>query len=280
MSKKIGVLAALVLLLGCKNGTNLSKKESVYYTDSLFSNYLKEYRKHNVYLPRDFNNTKNYPIIYATDGDEIKDKSFVKTTLDSLINNKKIKPIVYIASHSNKKIADSTSTTTGDGKKVHLMYRNFEYVDYKIPKEENKLLYNRFENHKLYFTEELIPRVESKISLTPSREDRYFYGVSNGAGFGMSLFNSNPKILGTYFCLSVFGGDIQKNDWESNIEYPKLFLRYGKQEPSFLKDDAEFLKIKFKKLGLFYDIKEFDGGHDHLIWRELFSELLIQSFEN
>ncbi|WP_048330953.1 alpha/beta hydrolase [Bizionia psychrotolerans] len=255
------------------------QSESKYYTDSIFSSSLSEFRKHNVYLPKNFDSNLKYPIIYATDGNNTIENSFYKTLLDSLINHHIIKPVMLIVSHSNSKIADSTSTTTGDGQKVHLQFRNFEYVDRKPTRLEDSMLVNRFNNHMVYFEDELITTIENTFRQKLIKEDRYFYGVSNGAGFGMSLLNTYPNTIGTYICLSTFGGDMQSNLWQENVNYPNLYLQYGSEEPFFLKDDADFLKAKYAELNLFAEVKAFEGGHDYKKWQETFSETIIALFK-
>src|SRR5699024_2119296 len=103
---------------------------------------------------------KTYPIIYATDGGTAITK--VKALLDSLINHKIIKPIIFAASFANLRIADSTSTkTTGNGKKIYLAYRNFEYI--KTPTKDSSLS-KRFGEHMKYFTKEFIPFIETKYN--------------------------------------------------------------------------------------------------------------------
>ncbi len=255
------------------------ESESQFYTDSIFSKQLSEFRKHNVYLPKNFDSKLKYPIIYATDGNTNIENSFYKIVLDSLINHYIIKPIILVASYSNSKIADSTSTKTGDGKKVYLQYRNFEYVDRKPNRIEDSLLVNRFNNHMNYFKDELITAVETIFNQNLSKENRYFYGVSNGSGFGMSLLNTFPNKIGTYICLSTFGGDIQENVWQEGIRYPNLYLQYGSEEPFFLKDDADYLKAKYAELNLFAEIKAFDGGHDYKKWQEAFTQTITTLFK-
>ena len=125
MTKNIFVLLVLSLFISCKSNKTIVEMDSKYYTDSIYSNSLSEYRKHNIYLPKGFSPNKSYPIVYATDGNDIKDNSFIDKTLDSLINNNIINPIIYVESHSNRKIADS-SGTIGNGKKYYLSYRNFD----------------------------------------------------------------------------------------------------------------------------------------------------------
>ena len=100
MTKNIFVLLIVTLFISCKSDKNIVVTESKYYTDSIYSNSLSEYRKHNVYLPKGFNSKNNYPIVYATDGNNIEGNNFIKKPLDSLINNKIIKPIIYIESQS------------------------------------------------------------------------------------------------------------------------------------------------------------------------------------
>ncbi|ESU19862.1 esterase [Flavobacterium enshiense DK69] len=254
-------------MISCQTKKGILNLESRFYTDSIYSNFLSEYRKHKIYLPKGFNKKKKYPIIYATDGNS--DITQKKHALDSLINNKIIKPVIFIASYSNDKIVDSTSIKTGDGKKVYLTYRNFEYVNRK-----DSLLANRFQNHMLYFIDELIPQVEKNFNQNLNKKDRHFYGVSNGAGFGLSLLNTYPNTIGTYICFSTFGGDIQTNTWQKDVKYPNLYLYYGSEEPFFLKIEAEFLKSKYKELNLTYETKEYNGGHSNKNWSDEFNKIV------
>ncbi|WP_055437590.1 alpha/beta hydrolase [Lacinutrix algicola] len=270
----IGILGILTTSCESQKSTTISKSE--FFTDSIYSKQLSEYRKHNVYLPKGFDKDKKYPILYATDGNEIKEKSFYKITLDSLIDNRIIKPIILVVSHSNNKIADSTSVTMGNGDKVYLQFRNFEYINDNASTSKDSLLANRFKNHMLYFNNELISNVENKFNQKLNKQNRYFYGVSNGAGFGLSLLNNYPTTIGTFLCFSTFGGDIQSNTWKQNVDYPKLYLEFGSKEPFFLKEDADFLKSKYKELNLFAEINEYDGGHDYKKWNERFIGIISQ----
>lgn len=269
-----------LFMITCQSKKNTINLESKFYTDSIYSEHLSEYRKHNIYLPKRFNTENKYPIIYATDGSDINGINFFKETLDSLISNNIIKPTLLIVSHSNNKIADSTSMSIGDGKKGYLQFRNFEYINDYASVSKDSLLVNRFKNHMLYFKEELISKTEKEFNLNINKEDSYFYGVSNGAGFGLSLLNTYPNIIGNYLCFSTFGGDIQSNTWREGVNYPNLYLNYGSKEPLFLKEDAAFLKSKYKELNLYSEIKEFEGGHDYKIWNEKFIKTISKLIGN
>lgn len=261
----------------CKSMKATVENDSTFTIDSIYSKALGEYRKHNVYLPKGFSTSKKYPIMYATDGGlSLTNK---KSVLDSLIANKIINPLVFIASFSNPKIADSTSGTYGNGKKVFLDYRNFEYVDRKPERVEDSLLVDLFKNHKSYFSEELIPKMEKKYHQKLQKEDRYFYGVSNGAGFGASMLNTHPDLIGTYLCFSTFGGDIQANNWNTATAYPKLYLYYGTEE-FFLKDDADFFQAKYKEFNLPIEIKEYEGGHNDKFWSKEFISVIKRELKH
>jgi enterochelin esterase-like enzyme len=270
----IGILS--LFIISCKSQTNTvnfeskSHTESKLYTDSIYSEYLSEYRKHNIYLPKNFNENKRYSIIYATDGSEIDGEGFFfkesLNALDSLIDNNVIKPVIFIASFSNKKIISEED---------FIGLRNYEYGYVKPTRIEDSLFVDRFKNHMLYFKDELITKIENQFNQNLNKEDRYFYGSSAGAGFGISLLKAYPNKIGTYLCFSAYGGDIKSSAWEEGIKYPNLHFQYGSEEP-YLKEDADFLKSKYKELDLYSDIKEFEGGHNYKIWDKEFIKTITE----
>ncbi|MES2864837.1 MAG: alpha/beta hydrolase-fold protein [Bacteroidota bacterium] len=278
MKRTIAILTLILIITSCKTKKVIVTTQSIYFTDSIYSKSLSEYRKHNIYLPKGFDSKKNYPIIYKTDGINIDERRFYKKTLDSLINNKIIHPIILVESYCNTKIADSTSTTFGDGRKAYLQYRNFEYVDNDSGTQNLKHLSNRFKNHMSYFKDEFIISIEKQFNLNKSKNDRYFYGVSNGAGFGMELLNRNTELIGTYLCFSTFGGGIQTNTWKKDIKYPNLYMIYGSKEPDFLKEESQIMKKVYQDSNSSADIRSFEGGHDHIKWEEELIKLLTKLF--
>ncbi len=170
MNKIFFLLIILLNIISCNTPKSKIQLVSKYYTDSIYSKSLNEYRKHNIYLPKDFNLSKNYPIIYATDGSSIPNNQKYKVLLDSLIDNRIIMPILFVESHSNNKIADSTSSTYGDGRKIKLGYRNFEYVNSDENTKEVKHIAFRFKNHMNYFKNEFIPHIEKQLNQKKKRE--------------------------------------------------------------------------------------------------------------
>lgn len=242
---------------------------SQFYTDSIFSHHLGEYRKHNVYLPKGFDREQEYPIIYAPDGTTSVENSFYNTALDSLIDHELIQPVIFIASHSNSRLVDSDARSD-DGKKLQVQYRNYEYVEVMGRGIADPDLSSRFERHLLYFKEELMPQVEKELNQTPGKENRFFYGFSNGAGFGANLLNKHPELMGTYLCFSTLGSNVHGNDWDGEKKYPDLYLLYGDEEEVFFQAEAKELARKYTNSPSFVELKTFKGGHDYMKWREGF----------
>ena len=251
---------------------------SQFYTDSIYSEHLSEYRKHNIYLPENYEQGKSYPIIYATDGGEITDNNVNIKTLDSLIHNKIIQPVIYIESYCNRKIADSVSLGTGE--KRYLNYRNYEYVEANYVEGVNPIFSNSFRNHMLYFKDELIPSVERKLKIKVSKKDRAFYGFSNGAGFGLNLSNRYPELIEHFICFSTLGSNVENLKWDKTVAYPKLSIKYGNEEPTFFQEETEKITEKYKSVNAFYKLDVFNGGHDYKKWNEEFAKSLIELFND
>ena len=53
-------------------------------------------------------------------------------------------------------------------------------------------------------------------------------------------------------------------------------MRYGSDEFFGLKEDAEFLKIKYAESNSFIETKEYEGGHNNEFWKKEFSEIIIR----
>jgi enterochelin esterase-like enzyme len=275
MKKNIILLLAFFsLFISCKTSKNITLNESNYYTDSIYSNSLAEYRKHNIYLPKGFNSKTKYPIIYATDGNSINENDFFKETLDFLINTNKIKPIIFVESHCNNKIADSTSSTFGDGRKVKYHYRYFEYVEKQTT---DSILMKRFDNHMNYFKNEMITHIEKHFNQTSKKGNRYFHGVSNGADFGISMLNKYPDFIGTYLCFSAVGWNSGKT-WKQDIIYPNLYMIYGFDEGEWVSKENEYMRKVYSDSNSFIEIKTFEGGHDYKIWNKELVNYLIKLF--
>ena len=130
----------------------------------------------------------------------------------------------------------------------------------------------------LYFEKEFIISIEKQFHQKKLKNDRFFYGYSNGAGFGMELLNRNTELIGTYLCFSTFGGGIKTNIWEKDVKYPNLYMIYGSKEPDFLKEESQIIQKVYLDSNSFAEIRSFEGGHDYKIWNQELIKLLTKLF--
>lgn len=252
---------------------------SQFYMDSIFSHSLNEYRKMNVYLPIGYIENEAYPIIYATDGSLIsKTKSSqYKLILDSLIENELIPPVIYVESHSNlKRVGETFYLDNGDS--ISWQYRNYEFREQMSLESRDSVLHQRFDRHLIYFTEELIPSIEKQFSLPNAQKNRYFYGYSNGGGFGVNLAFKRPELISTYLCFSTFGSNIERMIVDNKIGYPSIYLEYGNQESIRFQDESVLISEKCKMLNMFYRLNKYNGDHDEHCWELEFTKTLIEIF--
>ncbi|MEL6717628.1 MAG: alpha/beta hydrolase-fold protein [Bacteroidota bacterium] len=225
--------------------------------DSIHSRYLQEKRLISIYLPPNFQRNKAYEIIYCTDGQTIID--FYKSDVDSLIAIQKFPELIMVGIHSNEQLIERTD----------LQYRNYEYVEGFGGKKDK-----RFEHHYSFFTKEVIAYVEQTYAIA---KRRFFYGTSNGAGFGVSVSAGNPSLFDIYICLSMGGGNY-KSLKRSKPDSPFFYLGYGKKEPvPFVIASQDFGDYLSKKKYQ-YQLKVYDGGHDRNDWKKVFLEVIPTFF--
>lgn len=275
MTTKIIALVLAIVLATISYGQK-TMVSSQYFTDSIFSKSLNETRKMNIYLPSGYSKGREYPIIYATDGSKInmdKLQFSTKTQFDSLIENKIIRPTIVIEEHCNT-AKTNTFMTFGNGDTSYTTFRTFEYVENWAQPTIDTLLKSRFKNHMNFFVFEMIPYVESKFCNKVKSANRYFYGFSNGAGFGVNLMNKHPEIIGTYICYSTAGSGIDDGEnsliWENKVQYPKIYFQVGNERDFTAESKA--MKVKFKENKISHEFTIYEGGHDYKIWSREFEK--------
>jgi enterochelin esterase-like enzyme len=237
--------------------------QSQFFTDSLFSKSLNEIRLLTVYLPNGygFNDSINYPVIYTTDGQLINES--YRHCMDSLVVNKLVKPFILIGSHSNE-------TMMPHGGEM----RNYDYLpgnpEIKSPYSD------RFDNHMSFFTQELVNYTESKYQVSKKPEERSFYGVSNGADFGVSLGLAHSDKFKNFILLSIFQGTKIAFKWNKN-DALWFYIGYGLEEPKHVKREALRMKKYFAKNKIPHVLVKWVGGHERKQWEQTFIKSLIQS---
>ena len=254
---------SLTVMLSCKSTEKIETvalDKSKIIIDTIASINLDESRLISIYLPKGYTKEKTYPVVYTTDGQMIIDA--YRTSLDSIIEKNIIPKFIFVGIHSNEEVAPSTDAP----------YRNYEYIK-GWADEKDTLLTSRFSNHYKFFTEEVLSHVEKKYSVSKNRKDRTFYGVSNGAGFGVTLGSEKSEVFSNFVCFSMAGGDYETLKWPSS-DYPFFHLSYGIKEPiPFIMASKEFDEF-LTEHNYAHSLIPYDGGHDRKMWKDEFMKII------
>lgn len=234
-------------------------------TDSIFSKHLNEYRKFTVYLPQTYDKNETYPVIYTTDGQILTEKHYFRP-IDSLIKLKIIRPLVLICVHSKEK------TVEGD----FMEYRNYEYIK-SISDSKKVNGHNLFAEHLQFFTTEIIPFIEKKYTVSTNKSEKYFYGSSNGAAFGVELSLKFPELFKNYILMSVISSCASIEDYLKKTPKKDLIINYnhfyGDQEEFCINEDQCLNKLKSNPQ-VKITSQKYQGGHERVKWAENFIEYL------
>ncbi|MNK24816.1 putative esterase [compost metagenome] len=251
------ILTLIFLFAGSFTGLAQSR----FFTDSLFSKSLNEYRRITVYLPHSYDtaDSVSYPVIYTTDGQLITES--YRHRIDSLIEEKLIKPVVLIASHSNEKPAGGVE------------YRNLDYM--RMRYKQDFPLTARFDQHMQFFTKELRAYAESNYRVSDLAGQRSFFGVSNGADFGVSLAQDHPEFIKNYVLLSVFNGSKVPFKWKKR-DAVYFYLGYGLKEPPNVSKEVLRMEKYLISKKLNHTVITWNGGHERPFWEQTFIKSLIK----
>jgi len=259
------------------------KRTSKIIKQSFFSDKLGKNIAYNVYLPKVYNDKKQFPVLYLLHGHGGNEDSWVnskegniKKTLDSLINYKIVPPIVAVTMDAG----------------------NSWYVNSQLKMEST------------YFNE-FMPLVESKYKIDNKPHSRFMAGYSMG-GYGAlrfallkpELFNSvlllspaayypNPPKNSSSRKIEVFKKDdvFDSNVWQS-FAYPNLLKAKREQEyyPKFYissGDDDEFnivnvafnLRTFFIKNNIKQELTIVNGKHNWKVWNYCFKNNFSRVFK-
>ena len=219
--------------------------------DSKVLNYKLQYR---VYVPDNVDTSTPLPTIFITDGQWYIQKSGIIDTLNALIKNKKIRPVIAV-------FIDSRNP-----EQLSINRRNDEF-------QCNK-------DYVLFYLKELIPEIERNYAVSKQPKDRVIAGLSfgglNAACFGLMASDH-------------FSGIAMQSP--ANSEHLKLLNSlYGKTEKLALniffsigtKNDNTKAARKFHRTLLKKKYKinyiEVPFGHNWKNWRPLVDNLLLTFF--
>ena len=221
-----------------------SNKGSIDKDVTIQSKILGREMKYSLYLPANYTERKQYPVLYLLHGyggdqndwgefDDLADDA------DAMIASGEIPEMVIV---------------TPDG-------GTWMYIDN---------CYGNSINYEQYFFQELIADVESRYSIRRNRQSRVIGGFSMG-GYGALRYGVMHHELFSYVYAmsSVIGGygavdmsEIVRNYLPSDL--PGITLEYGDRD-CFTYENREFSAL-LKELGIAHDHIERSGGHDWTFW--------------
>ena len=220
-----------------------------------YSKSLEELREITVYFPDNFAEEYNYNVIFCTDGQFIDEQ--YKHKLDSIFRTKTVNPFVVVGINSNEKQIPNSI----------FEYRNFEYIENNP--SDNPDLNSRFKRHLNFFVQEVDGYVKNELKL--KIDNKYFYGVSNGAGFGVSMSKYYPELFSKYILYSMAGENYKRLKWD-RIQYPFFIIRCGDKEPEPFIEKSKKLSKYLTKKNYKHLFEICNGGHKREDWLNLFIE--------
>jgi enterochelin esterase-like enzyme len=211
---------------------------------------------YSVYLPFDFDKSQsNYPILYVTDGYEYLHEELggMKTILDNLVGKNKIKPLIVVFVDNREPVYRSNN------RRMQELSMNEKYLD--------------------FFTNELIPQVESQLGLVVKPEHRGILGTSMGGLTAAFFAFSKPEVFGLAGIQSpAFWLRPEIYTFCDSPDSPplKIYLTTGLIHDT--KDGTEKMKSILEKNTCTFQFKEVNQGHSWGNWKDLIDDILIYFF--
>ncbi|MCD9020977.1 alpha/beta hydrolase [Cohnella silvisoli] len=221
------------------------------------SEYLPEgNRTIRVYLPPGFQDWISYPVVYCQDGEDFFNFGRIATHAQRLIIEEGWDPFIIVGVDVDKKI------------------RTSEYA----PDGERYAIYTRF------FTEELIPWVESHYPVRNVPEQRILIGDSLGGAVSLSLAIAYPNLFNRVISLSgaFYDAYFAQIELAPTLEQIRIWMLIGLQENEFTTDRGtfDFVELNRRAFQLLKDkgakshYVEKDGEHKWGFWQNELPEAL------
>jgi enterochelin esterase family protein len=224
--------------------------------DILFnSSHLGYQVTYSVYTPPDYQDQREYPVVYVTDGYEYMHERMgnLITVLDNLIYLGKIRPVVAV------------------------------FLDHRDPinRSHNRRMQELPMNEKYlrFITAEFLPAVEQKFSISPMRSDRAIIGTSVGGLSAVWLAFTQPDLFGMAGIQSPafwFKPEIYKICDQSQTLPLKVFMTTGLIHDT--EEGARKLHEILEKRRCPNEFLIVNQGHSWGNWRDLTDDMLVYLF--
>lgn len=183
-------------------------KEHVYkrtlVRKTISSAALEQDREITVYLPPGYNELLTYPVIYCQDGLEFFNFGRIATTANEQILDYGMEPVIIVGVH------------------VDLERRSADYSPNG----------SRFPAYRTFFTEEMLPWVESNYPIRREAASRVLAGDSLGGTVSLHLALERPDLFRNVLSLSgaFFGSTREKLNEKNDLSALSIYMLIGLQE--------------------------------------------------
>ncbi len=208
---------------------------------------------YSVYLPHGHHS--HLPTIYVTDGFEYMDPKMgnMVTTLDNLIADKKIQPVIAI------------------------------FIDHREPmnRSNNRRMEELAMNEKYlkFFTEEFIPLIEQNYPVAKGRENRAILGTSMGGLTSAYFVFARPEVFGMAGIQSpAFWTKPQIYSLCDSMANSKTKISMTSGVYNDASESARKMKTILENNSCIYTYRETNEGHSWGNWRNLIDDILIDFF--
>lgn len=200
------------------------------------------------------------PVVFMFDGAGI--SGFADVAL-AAVKRGDVRPFVIVGIENG---SDYTSQTD---------FRSWEYVDPEIKgkrsgaDEVSDERRRRFEAHRRFVVEEVVPFAVKELGVSDAREDHVVMGVSNGATYSTYLLHEHPELFGHGIILSAGLPHL------ISAQAPpiSIWAAAGTMEVSFLARTRFYAGLA-EEAGVRTYFEPRVGGHDLTWWVEDFDEAL------
>ncbi len=211
--------------------------------------------QYQVYTPPNYDELGDLPVFYVTDGHEYSDDQLGSTiiVLDNLLHQKKIKPIIV----------------------VFVDPRNPD--DLGINRRSDQFAVN--EKYLAFFTETLIPEVESNYKVQQSAKQRGILGTSLG-GLNAAYFGfARPDVFGKvaiqapafWYREEIY--DVVRN---AKVNPNDVYMSVGTIGDNL--NDAQRMKTLFEQRKVHFSYLQVNEGHSWGAWSAQMDDILLQFF--
>jgi enterochelin esterase-like enzyme len=233
-----------------------SGKKGTLKTDILFNSKLLGYQiTYSVYLPAGYESLGKLPVVYVTDGFEYLHPKMgnMKTVLDNLIEDKKIKQVIGVFVDHREPINRSNN------RRMQELAMNSKYLE--------------------FFMQELIPKIESEYPIDQQSGSRAIMGNSMGGLTAAYFAFARPEVFGMAGIQSpAFYTKPQIYALCENPANPKMKISMTSGLINDTSQESRKMKDLLEANSCEYYYREVNEGHSWGNWRALIDDILMDLF--